>query len=637
MSSLQSVPVSTARELKQFFAWAARYFAFWLLFFLLCRVVFLCYHLDQARELDPFTVLRIFGYGVYVDASAAGYLTALPVILRFAQQLGVRARLSAVIDGYSFLMVCILSVLATADLQVYREWGVKLNALALSYLKFPREAAASMGSSPLGLLLAICAGLVILGSLAYLKIASRRPPERTGAGAAAYLCRSGAFLLAGGLVFLCIRGSVGQAPMNPSFAYFSPHQFANLAALNTGWNLLYDVKYYLRNTRSQYRYLADAEVEQRMARITHAGKPNQTEYVLKNSRPNIVCIILESWTADVVKSLGGVPGLTPNLEQMIGEGLLFTDIYSSGSRTSYGIPSVLSGFPSTPDGSVLDVPRKMERLPVLARELQPLGYHSTFYYGGDAHFDNMYAYFMHGGFQRVVDRSSFDKKDFDSKWGAHDGPLFQRVLADLKGAPQPFLVSLLTLSSHEPYEVPMARAIPGTDETSLFKNAMVYADRSLGEFFREAKRQPWYQNTLFVLVADHGHRLPLARQPYQAEKFHIPVLLVGGALREEYRGVRRGGVGAQSDLAATILEQMRLKHDAYLWSNNLLNRHRNNYAFFNLKDGFGWRTDDGAVSFDDVSKRVLLDTSKGSEKQKEERLKDAQAYMQFLAGKYGKF
>lgn len=629
------VAVSPAREIKVHFFRLLRYLLFWILLFQSGRVAFLLYHAHLARDLDPAALAGIFGYGLPMDAATACYLLVIPYLIWFLQLFRPDLRTWA-IDAYSVCLTVLVALICTSDLEIYREWGVKLNSQALGYLRYPKEAAASMGSSPIVLLGAIWLSLAALGVLLYRKLRIKEPVASAGNSPSAVAVRGAAFLAGAALMVVCIRGGIGQAPMNPAFAYFSRHQFANHAALNVCWNLLYDLKHAAREKGVRYSFMSDDEMRRRLAAFVGSDE-GKGEPVLKVERPNIVCIILESWTADVVQSLGGVPEITPNLERLIGEGMLFTGIYASGNRTSYGIPSVLSGYPSMPSGSIMEHPPKMEKLPALPLELRKAGYRSAFYYGGDARFDNMNAFFLHGGFEKVVDQPSFDPQG-SSKWGAHDHALYEKVLTDLSGMRQPFFVSMLTLSSHEPYTVPMPTVIEGSDETSLFKNAMVYADRSLGEFFRKASRESWYGNTLFVLVADHGHRLPAGRLDHSPEKYRIPLLLCGPALKDEYRGTRRATLGSQSDIAATLLGQLGLSRRDYPWSNDLLKIGRREFAFYSFKNGFGWRTPGRTLSFDTVSGKVLSDAPlRSAAPRSDETLRDGQAYLQYLAERYASY
>ncbi|MBJ6725940.1 LTA synthase family protein [Geomesophilobacter sediminis] len=623
-----------AREFNRFFGFTSRYLAFWLLYFFLCRIAFVAYHGTKAASLSAATSAGIFAHGAYIDLSAACYLTILPFLVWMVSSYLPFRGARSLVSWYSRCCIVVVAVISVGDLQVYKEWGTKVNAQAIAYLRYPKEAFASVSSSPLLLLVLLALSLALAGHFLYARIGRGLPFEPAPAGG---VVRIPLFLVFGGLIFLGIRGSVGQAPMNPSFAYFSPNQFANHAAINPEWNLLYDVKYYLRDHGNAYVYLDPADARSRTERLMRTSLPNDTESILTTNRPNIVVFILESWTADVVASLGAEKGITPNFEDLVSQGMLFTNFFANGYRSSYGIPAVLGGFPSTPDGSVLNHPLKMERLPTLGGVLKKAGYASSFHYGGDDRFDDMIAFIVHSGFDKVVDREAFDKKDMNSKWGAQDHVLFQRVIDDLNKQRQPFFSAMFTLSSHEPFEVPMTPVYPGKDEVALFKNAVHYSDRSLKGFFERARKQSWYPNTLFVFVADHGHTLPLHRNSYQPERFRIPLLLYGEVLKKQYRGVKNPGFGSQSDIAATLLAQLGLSHDEFLWSNNLLNRRRNDYAFYNSTEGFALATPEQITVFSHQSKKVIQRSRSGrTPVQDAESLKDTQAYMQYLYDKYSR-
>jgi phosphoglycerol transferase MdoB-like AlkP superfamily enzyme len=626
---------AAVRELKSFSGFVLRYGGFWLVFFLLCRVAFLGYHASKLAGFSPATVLGIFGYGLYVDLSTSCYLMVLPYLLWVASRFVTLPGISRLVRIYTYFFVVLVAFITVGDLQSYQEYGAKLNAQTLAYLKHPKEAFASVSSSPLVLLFSLVGLLILAGVLLYRRQCTRAYRMSEAGGGALLGSRVFLSILFAGFIFLGIRGSVGVAPMNPSFVYFSGHPFANHAALNASWNLLYDIKYALRHKGNNFVYLTETEMGTRTDRIFGRGLPVDTEQILTVERPNIVIFILESWTADLVGALGGVQGVTPFFDQLSGDGLLFTDFYANGYRSSFGIPAVLAGYPSTPEGSVLNHPLKMERLPTLGESLKKAGYATQFHYGGDDRFDDMNAFFVHSGFQKVVNRDAFDKKDMNSKWGAQDHVLFNRVIDDLKGERTPFFSAMFTLSSHEPFEVPMETVYQGNDEVSMFKNSVHYSDKSLKAFFERARGEKWYQNTLFVLVADHGHTLPWHRSDIAPERYRIPLLLYGEVLKKQYRGARRANIGSQSDIASTLLAQLRLPSDAFLWSNNLLNRNRNDYAYYSSYTGFALRTPKQTTVFDNVSKKVVLRAGPDqSESQNAESLKDAQAYLQYLYGRY---
>jgi phosphoglycerol transferase MdoB-like AlkP superfamily enzyme len=544
-----------------------------------------------------------------------------------------------VITGYTAFMLLLVALITTSDLQIYRMWGTKLNAQALGYLRYPKEAMASMSSSPLFLLICLFAGIFLAGYYLYATVCKRISFEISTRSLADIVSRFSLLIIFSGVLILAIRGGTGLAPMNPGFAYFSNHQFANHATLNASWNLMYDLKHYFRHKNNQFVYMSNAEMQERVNRLTAVGLPNDTENILTTARPNIVVIILESWTADVIASLGAEKGISPCFDELATQGILFTDFYANGYRTSFGIPAILSGFPSTPEGSILNRPNKMERLPTLAGTLKKNGYSTSFYYGGDTHFDDMNAFFVHSKFDSVTNKSSFLPKDMNSKWGVHDHVLLERVLADLGRQPEPFFSALLTISSHEPFEVPMKTVFTGTDQPSLFKNAIHYTDKSLKSFIETAQTQPWFKNTLFLFVADHGSLLPLNRpNAYMPERSKIPLLLYGEVIKKEYRGTTRSTTGSQSDIAATILAQMQIKCDDFLWSNNLFNSNRTNFAYYNFAGGFALKTPKQTVIYDAVSNKQIMGTdSRSSNRDSREEVKDAQAYIQNLYQKYSGF
>lgn len=626
-------------EGSRYFLFFFRYTAFWLLFFLLCRTMFMLYHANLAKGLSLNTIGGVIIHGLRIDLSTAGYLGAIPFLLWNIHSLFPGALTKKLISAYSAFMLLLVALITTSDLQIYQIWGTKLNAQAIGYLKYPKEAMASMSSSPIVLLVGICIFLFCAGFLLYRAVFSRLSFEVPPRSLAVMVPRLFWFILFSGILVLAIRGGTGLAPMNPGFAYFSTNQFANHAALNASWNLMYDLKHFFRHKNNQFVYMDDAEMHARVDRLTSARLPHKTESVLTLSRPNIVIIILESWTADVIASLGAEKGITPFFEEMAEKGILFTDFYANGYRTSFGIAAVLSGFPSTPEGSILNRPNKMERLPTLAGNLKTNGYATSFYYGGDTHFDDMNAFFAHSKFDTVTDKSSFQAKDMNSKWGVHDHVLFERVLSDLSRQPEPFFSAMLTISSHEPFEVPMQTVFNGTDPPALFKNSIHYTDRSLKSFIEKARTQPWYKNTLFVFVADHGSGiLAKSQDSFSPERFKIPLLLYGEVIKKDYRGTKRFTTGSQSDIAATILAQMKLNYDDFFWSNNLFNTGRSNFAYYNFAGGFAMRTTGRSIVYNTVSNQPVGNSENtlpiGTS---DEVLKDGQAYLQNLYRHYSRY
>ena len=591
--------------MKNRFAFQPRYFLFWLLFFGLSRILFLGYHHSATAKLTWPTILSTFGYGLRLDASAAAYVCIVPFVLFIAGSLLPRLPLQKMLSGYSLVIGLALALLITADLELYRAWGFRLDDTPLQYLSSPKEMAASAGSAPLGLLLGALVGLLAVGWVLYKWVVGPLWPLP------AWFGRSRAALagaLYGALLVVPLRGGTQQIPVNQSDVYFSRIVFANHAALNAPWNLMSALV--LRAAeRPPQPFMPDSTARRLVASLyplaVGASVPaDSSASILTEARPNVLFIILESFTAKLVGSVGGERGVTPTLDSLARTGVLFDHIYAAGDRSQKGLVALLSGYPNQPTTSIIKFPRKNEHLPHLCRSLALAGYHSHYYYGGELAFANMKSYLQTAGYDQFTERSDFATADQNSKWGAHDGALFNRLLGDLRQQPQPFFVTAFTLSSHEPFEVPMAPKFPGTDEAALFRNSVHYTDYTLGQFLREAKRQPWYTHTLLILVADHGHQQPGNSVNQDPAKFHIPLLLAGGALRLEARGRIVRTIGSQTDVAATLLLQLRLPATAFHWSRNLLAAHPVPFAYYCYNNGFGAVSPAGVVTFDNVSRQV---------------------------------
>lgn len=591
--------------MKNRFAFQPRYFLFWLLFFEFGRGLFLGYHHKLTATLPAGTVLQSLGYGLRLDASAAAYVCLVPFLLLTIGSLLPRFPSNGLVRGYSAVIGLVLAVLITADLELYRVWGFRLDDTPLQYLNSPAEMAASAGSSPLALLVGLLVLLLVGGWLLYKGVVGNLPalPLWFGRGRAAL-----AGLLYTALLVVPLRGGTQQIPINQSDVYFSRIAFANHAALNAPWNMMSALA--LRSEDHPPRpFMPDSTARRLVGKLypLAVGEPAQADTTadyLSEARPNVLFIILESFTGKLVGSTGGERGVTPNLDSLARTGTVFTNLYAAGDRSQKGLVSLLSGYPNQPTTSIIKFPRKTERLPHLCRVLAQAGYRSHYYYGGELAFANMKSYLQTAGYEKFTERSDFATADQNSKWGAHDGVLFDRLLSDLRRQPQPFFVTAFTLSSHEPFDVPMKTKFPGKDEASLLRNSVYYTDQELGRFLRAARQQPWYAHTLLVLVADHGHVQPGNSSNQDYSKFHIPLVLAGGALRPEARGKVVASIGSQTDVAATLLRQLKLPATAFVWSRDLLARHPVSFAHYSFNNGFGDVTVAGQVTFDNISRQV---------------------------------
>jgi phosphoglycerol transferase MdoB-like AlkP superfamily enzyme len=325
----------------------------------------------------------------------------------------------------------------------------------------------------------------------------------------------------------------------------------------------------------------------------HVGKlftsvKDSFPHLIVNNRPNIVVIILESFTADIVGAMGGEKDVAPTLDRLIGDGVFFNSIYSSGTRTDQGIVSLLNGWPATPFYSIMRSTDKAEKLPSLPLMFRARGYTTSFYYGGESNFSNMNTYCINQKFQPIIDIRNFDHKIPRGRWGVHDESVFDRQLDELSDDKQPFFSVIMTLSNHEPFDVPGQKRFPGNSDPQRFRNSAAYTDACLAVFFQKAKEKEWYKNTLFIISADHGHSLPEHRNVYYPDCHRIPFLFYGDVIRPEFRGAVVTKLGGHHDLPATLLPQLGMDASMFAWSKNLLNPSVIPFAYYQIDQVAGW-------------------------------------------------
>ncbi len=605
---------------KNIIARSLAYFLFWTGFFLICRALFLSYQHARAAELTAAELSKTFLYGLRMDASFAAYLSVIPFLLFLNEAAFKKPVFLKVVSAYTLILLPVMVLLVISDLELYSAWGFRLDSTPLQYLNTPAEMAASVASAPVFILLLLFVLLWAAGAFAFMFVRNRwifsTPKKRQHLVVELVLS-----LLMLALLVLPIRGGWQQIPLNQSDVYFSQKIFANHAGVNVPWNVMHSLIKKNHSTRNPYLYLGENQASA-LVQDLYTPKADSVPSLLRVKKPNILFIIMESYTAKLVGALGGPVGVTPNLDALAREGVLFSNIYAAGDRSEKGMVALLSGYPVQTTTSIIKTPKKTERLPQLASELKKVGYHTSYYYGGELAFANIKSYLINGQYDFLMEKSDFPRESYNSKWGVHDHILFEKVLQDHQQPRQPFFTTVFTLSSHEPYDIPIPAKFRGRDEETQFKNSFYYTDWALGKFIAEAKKQPWWQNTLVVLIADHGHPFPGRDQNDAPSKFRVPLVLAGGALAVKDTVVTH--IGSQTDLVPTLLQQLGLPHDHFAWSKNLLDAKATPFAFYVFNDGFGMVTPQGTVTFDNVAKQPIQRDSAVSDLQVEQ----GKAYMQ---------
>lgn len=286
-------------------------------------------------------------------------------------------------------------------------------------------------------------------------------------------------------------------------------------------------------------------------------------------------------------SMGG-EDIAPGLDSIAGEGILFTQFYAESFRTDRALPTVLSGYPGQPTTSAIRYTNKLANLPSIARQLRRAGYSTRYYYGGDADFTNMKAYLLAGDYESVVSEEDFGDTQRSSKWGVHDGPLFDRALDDLKTTrdSSPRLTVIQTSSSHEPFDVPFDRL---EDEAA---NAFAYTDDCLTRFINGMHTDGLWDNALIVIVPDHWGCYPKLTD--YTDRHHIPLIITGGAVTGAPQ--RIATIGSQSDIAPTLMGLLGLDSSEFVFGKNILDPRAPHFAWISEPDWYGIITPRGTTT-----------------------------------------
>lgn len=581
------------------------YILFWVIYFAFARLFFLVYYYEKTLEIGFVNALKTFYFGFQLDISFGGYLSILPFLLiTFTSHLSMKITLQF-IKYFTFLILFLITLLLFIDAGLYQAWGVRLDTSILPYLNTPTLMISSASKTQL------IAGILgwILIYLTFIKFYKILIDKKITIINSKNWLEIPVFLLLTGSLILPIRGGIQTIPVNQSNVYFSEHMFANHASVNFIWNFFNTITN-KTDGKNPYIYFENDVAEKIIFRSKNKLEIASKDSILNTSKPNIILIIWESLTAKVVGSLGGESGVTPNLNRLPKEGILFTNFYGNGDRTDKAIPAIFSGYYPQPVERIMRMPNKTRSLPMLTKKMKPLGYEISFYYGGDLNFGNMNTYLRIAEINHIIDGNEFDNDDWNSKWGVHDGVFMQRFSDDLsKPQREPFFNIALTLSSHEPYEIRGANKFGKKSEDDLFRSAHHYTDSVIGQFIDFAKTQCWYENTLIVIMGDHGHSSPKHEGPYfSPKKFQIPMLWLGGALKNPIKNVDI--VSSQVDFSYTLLQLLNGETTDFVFGKNMFLKSDAQYAHYTFNKGFGTLTKNGVFVFDYVSEKPIISSGK---------------------------
>ena len=586
----------------------AKYYLFWLLLFILEKPVFMLSNRSMMGEVRWQDWFLVPYHAFPMDLSVASYIMVFFGILMVASYFLPSRLIARIADGYTGLLLLVAMVVFGTDLGVFPAWGFHPDKTLFIYLASPKEV---LACAPWWVWVFGSLGILAAWGLSFVAYrywmrgieAMTHPgtwPKRVGGAAL--------MLLLTAILFLPIRGSVTTSTMNTGRVYFSENQMLNQAAVNPIFNIVESMSVLQFDTR-RYTYMPSAEAETLVADILPASAKEETSpELLKTKRPDIVFFILESFSQNAWEAM-------PNLRRLAAEGVYFSHAVASSFRTDRGVVAAMSGFPGQPTSSVMVVPAKSRHLPQIGKSLSREGYHLKFWYGGDEDFTNMRSYLISGGFIDRVNDHSFPVAQRLSKWGVPDHILFSRAAEEIanRGSDRPTLDVILSLSSHEPFEVPTADRYHHP-----YMNSIAYTDSCIGAFADTLRRCGKWENTLLVFVPDHGYPYPADVQNHEPRRYAIPMVWAGGAIAQPQEVT---ALCSQIDLVPTLLAQMGIDHSEYIFGKDIFAPNSVPFAFYSFNDGFALLTESDTVVVDAKANTCII----GQEGETETR---ARAFMQ---------
>ena len=607
--------------MKKRIAYISLYFFTVLLIFILQKPLFMLYNGSIEKGFGFADYMQVMIHGASLDAATAGYLTAFPFLLVLISIWFRKFPLKKILYGYYILAAALISIIFVVDMALYTFWGFKLDASVFLYIDSPKEALASVSVGFILLRVLAILLLIALNSWVLLKIT---PSVLTATRKR--IAGTAGMLLLGGVLFVIIRGGVTESTSNIGQVYFSNEPFLNHSAVNPDFSLLSSMGK-SQDFASEFNFFDEEKRAALFDGLYPTTDGDSIIQVLNTKRPNILIILMEGFGGAFVEPLGGLPDVTPHFNRLSKEGIFFTNCYANSFRTDRGTVCTFSGYLGLPTASVMKIPAKSRTLPAIAEGLSKAGYKTDFLYGGDINFTNMKSYLLSTGYQRLTANTDFSLAEQTSNaWGVNDDITFEYLYNQLRNRKEegPWHTAFLTLSSHEPFEVPYHRL------EDKIPNAFAYTDECLGKFIDKLKQTLVWKNLLVVCLSDHGFYYPRVGLNTAPEFYHIPMLWLGGAVKQP---MKIDKIMNQTDLAATLLGQLGIDHSSFIFSRNVLGSdYTYPFAFYSFNNGFSFRDSTGVTVFDNNSESILLEEPVGSE----QRINKGKAILQSVYDDLGR-
>ena len=534
----------------------------------------------RERVIEDADYWRIFTIGFRFDIIMLSYLAFLPAFLLTFLPDPFLKKFDGFLNIYFILFLFLFFFMELSTLNFINEYDTRPNRLFLDYLIYPKEVLGTLVKSYLpSMIFTFILVLVALyfafkfGKKVFCTVSSN------------YKTKLLIFPLVAFFIFWGARSSLTTIrPVNASNAIFSSDQMTNSLGLNSLYTVAFAAYSLQREGKvDKYGKMDEFEAYNRVKKymdvtdfiddevpFLHLQQPDSS-----SPKYNVVVFLQESLGAEYVGCLGGLP-LTPELDKLSKEGLLFTNLYSSGTRSVRGIESVITGFLPNPSESVVKLSNAQQGFFTLADAFGKQNYDTSFIYGGLSNFDNMASFFNGNGFNNIIDETDFDadgkKYAFKGVWGYSDEDLAVKANEYFSSlGDKPFFSLMFSTSNHEPFEFPDGRIKLYDNKKNTVNNAMKYADFSIRKFFELAKKQKYFNNTIFIVIADHNTRT-YSKSLVPIHKFHIPALIIAPNIQ---KGTTYDNLASQIDIPTTLLALSGITTNSPMPGRNLLTLPKN--------------------------------------------------------------
>ncbi len=577
---------------------------FWIICFDVHRIFFSIHHFSKIKTIGFGNWMATFIYSIRLDFGTACALSAFPVIFILLKNHFNSPVLRKLFKITVFFLFIIISLIHAGETVAYSEWNHKLTSRVFMHLSNPDEVTRTANYGMIIWFIIHFLIEFIIGRFIFRKLFPKTEP---------FIAPKTNYWIVGipitclilSLQFLALRGGWQQIPLNIDSAAFSNQAIANDVSINS--NYFFSKSYLLYNRSEIDSWLPKVNKKKAKKAVDSwfAYPKEHSNQFLTTTRPNIVVIVLEGWSAQAISAFGNVKNSTPSFDKLISEGYFFDNIYATATTSEIGNSTIFSGNPSIPEVSISMQPEKHRKLYCLNQDVESWGYHSSYIFSGDLKYGNIGSYFMEHGFDVIKDEADFPSSLPRGKLNFFDKDLYSFLLDEINSNKKPFLQCAFTGSTHSPYDQPNGKGKVFTGEEKDYMNSIVYSDNCLGEFINKCKKFPWYKNTLFVFISDHGHATAAETSPTNSAFYKIPLLFYGEVIDEKYKGKRNHFIGSQGDLAATLIHQMKGETKHYPWSKDMMNPLAPQFAFHSIVRGYGWVSPKGNYTYSLDQKREL--------------------------------